>query len=190
MVSSYTFTLKPEKQSSFYRIELLVVLLHLLTFIILAVSRFPENIAVLCVGIAVVIVYYLYVFTRKSKSKQSNLILVPLIVFVLWWFYSGVYWMGVLVLIFSVFAVLSKQKMQVDFSATAILFKSFSPKTINWADLNNVVLKDGLLTIDFKNDKLIQQLVEEDKANETAFNSFCQKQLKAAAVQNLPSSNS
>ncbi len=48
-----------------------------------------------------------------------------------------------------------------------------------WNDLNNAILKDGILTIDFKNNKIIQQQIDELSAsiNEKEFNDFCKQQL-------------
>lgn len=50
---------------------------------------------------------------------------------------------------------------------------------IRWGQLNNLILKDDLLTIDLKNNKLIQQYLDESSGpvNEKEFNDFCQKQL-------------
>ena len=46
-----------------------------------------------------------------------------------------------------------------------------------------MILKDDLLTIDFKNNKIIQQLIEktEHPVDEKEFNDFCSKQLQSAA---------
>jgi hypothetical protein len=43
-------------------------------------------------------------------------------------------------------------------------------------------MKDGVLTIDFKNNKIIQQSIDEARSsvNEKEFNEFCQKQLQAS----------
>jgi hypothetical protein len=42
-----------------------------------------------------------------------------------------------------------------------------------------MVIKDGLFTVDFKNNRLIQQAVDEgvSTVNEKVFNEFCSKQL-------------
>lgn len=60
-----------------------------------------------------------------------------------------------------------------------IIYPSFPKKKIAWSELNNIVLKDGLLTIDFRNNKFIQQPVDETKTavNEQEFNDFCRQQL-------------
>ncbi len=179
MTPSYTFTLKPEKQASFSRIELLVVVLHLITFIILAVTRFPHNIGMLIFGILTAIIYLLLFFTSKNKVARFTLMEIPVYLFAFWWLLAQVYWMAALVFIFGTFATIAKRKVQLIFSAGQIVYNAFPKKVFNWADLNNVILKDGLLTIDFKNNKFMQQLIEEDIADEAAFNSFCRANLSS-----------
>jgi hypothetical protein len=56
-----------------------------------------------------------------------------------------------------------------------ILYPSFPKRKIKWNEVNNIILKDGLLTIDLNNNKIIQQLVDEsvNTINEPEFNKFC-----------------
>jgi hypothetical protein len=65
---------------------------------------------------------------------------------------------------------------------TIILKKIFSDDVFVWADLNNIILKDGLLTLDFVDNKLLQLIIDEDKTpvNENIFNSFCKEHLVKA----------
>ncbi len=65
------------------------------------------------------------------------------------------------------------------FDAEEIAFNSFPKKAILWKDVNNVILKDGLLTIDLKNNTLIQKQVndEVEKQIEQEFNEFCKQNL-------------
>jgi hypothetical protein len=57
--------------------------------------------------------------------------------------------------------------------------KTGSFKTYQWAACNNVVYKDGLLTIDFKNNHLLQLPVNIAAIDfdVTSFNEFCNKKL-------------
>ena len=65
------------------------------------------------------------------------------------------------------------------FDAEEISFNSFPRKIYLWENVSNVVLKDGLLTIDLKDNTLIQKQVndEVEKEIEQEFNGFCQEQL-------------
>lgn len=86
---------------------------------------------------------------------------------------------GVLLLILYRFA---KRDLNVFVNETHITYPSFPVKDIRWNDLNNIILKDGLLTIDFKNNRIIQQLIEKDGVgiDERDFNDFCRKRLVVA----------
>ena len=179
MAASFTFTLTPEKQNSYSRIELLVVVLHLITFIILAASRSSKGIILPVTGIVAATTYLVLYWRNKNKQSRFITMEVPMYFFAIWWFFAGVYWMGCLVFIFGLFASVYKQKIQVIITGDAVVYKSFPNRTFNWEDLNNVILKDGILTIDFKSDKIIQQLVEETDVIEAEFNLFCSTRLQA-----------
>lgn len=56
-----------------------------------------------------------------------------------------------------------------------IVKKTFSNKKYNWQDFSNIVLKDNLLTLDFKNNKVVQLEIEENGVDEESFNKFCAK---------------
>ncbi len=77
--------------------------------------------------------------------------------------------------------IISRRKLTVNFDTNGIGYPSFPKKNIRWDELSNVILKDGLLTIDFKNNHLLQSEIETglNVIDETAFNQFCLQQLKA-----------
>src|SRR5262249_5929377 len=51
-------------------------------------------------------------------------------------------------------------------------------RIIEWSQLTNVIKRDDLLTLDFKNNKLMQvQIINADDVPENEFNQFCRLQL-------------
>ncbi|MEI7734694.1 MAG: hypothetical protein WCI49_04475 [Ferruginibacter sp.] len=178
--SVYQFTLQQEKQSSYKRIEWLVVVLHLITFIVYAVTKFPGNIIAPILGIIAAGIYLLLYYLNTKKDSRSNLLELPIYLFALFWLQEGVYLMSLLVFVFSCFATIFKKKITILADETHILYNSFPKKTFRWESLNNVILKDGMLTIDFKSNSIIQQLIEEKHIDETDFNQFCAQQLQTA----------
>ena len=51
-------------------------------------------------------------------------------------------------------------------------------RIVEWTQLANVIKKHDLLTLDFKNNKLLQvQVINADHVDEDEFNQFCQRQL-------------
>lgn len=58
-----------------------------------------------------------------------------------------------------------------------IITKMLSKPVHYWNEFNNIILKDDMLTLDFKNNKLLQlNVVQSDKeVDEESFNNFCSK---------------
>lgn len=75
---------------------------------------------------------------------------------------------------------------EIGFSAEEIVINSLPKKSILWSELNNVVIKDGLLTIDKKNNIMFQKEIEGQvsPAMEREFNEFCLSCL--SKVNNAP----
>jgi hypothetical protein len=96
---------------------------------------------------------------------------------------AGLVWMKMpyfewLVFILPVLALLeyqAKLSPEIGFSNDQIVFNRLFKKKYAWNEIDNVVLKDGLLTIDFKNNKLFQKEIDsgENEATEDEFNAWC-----------------
>ena len=52
-------------------------------------------------------------------------------------------------------------------------------RIIEWGQLTNVIKRDDLLTLDFKNNRLMQVQIINDDVPESEFNQFCRQQLAA-----------
>jgi len=106
-----------------------------------------------------------------------------------WLLIAGLAWIGMpyfqwLAVLFFIFAMLeyqAKYPLEVGFSNDMVVINTLFKKKIPWSDFNNVMLKDGLLTLDFKNNKLFQkEALDDDEvdADEDEFNDYCMEQLK------------
>jgi hypothetical protein len=80
-------------------------------------------------------------------------------------------------------AVISEKQVkfpkEIAFDDNGIIINSLPKKSYPWTEVTNVVLKDRMLTVDLKNNKLIQQETESDTslAEEQEFNEFCRSRL-------------
>jgi hypothetical protein len=68
---------------------------------------------------------------------------------------------------------------EIAFDNDEVVINSFPKKRYSWDAFENIVLKDGLLTLDYKNNTLFQKQIESavSKEDEAAFNVFCQERL-------------
>ncbi|MEO6314119.1 MAG: hypothetical protein ABIU63_06385 [Chitinophagaceae bacterium] len=73
----------------------------------------------------------------------------------------------------------AKKPLEIGFTDTEIAINTLLRRRYKWSDINNVILKDDLLTLDFKNNRLLQRetIDEEGDAETDAFNAYCQDQL-------------
>ncbi len=71
----------------------------------------------------------------------------------------------------------------VELSGASVRYPSFPPRKFEWSQIANLVLKDGLLTIDFRNNRLVQQLLvrsAETQPTEAEINEFCRARIESA----------
>jgi hypothetical protein len=96
------------------------------------------------------------------------------------WARSDYWWLSLVLFVFLFLDMMAHRKLLVKISEQVIELPSFPTKQVQWNELSNLVLKDGLLTIDFKNNKLIQQPIQNTDMDidEKEFNEFCKQQLK------------
>lgn len=140
----------------------------------------PRQKVIIYTFFAVILIAFLaYCIIRSKKNYGPNYRTGLAIAAIGFWFIPGG---RIIFCIYIVAALLEKPvktSPEVAFDKDEIVFNSFPKKVYLWSDVNNVVLKDGLLTIDFKNNKLIQKPVSEDVtiADEQDFNEFCIKML-------------
>jgi len=101
-----------------------------------------------------------------------------------WLLVAGLFWLGMpyfqwMSIPFVIFALLeaqAKYPLEIGFYSGGVVINSLFQKKILWSDLETVVLKDGLLTLDFKNNTLLQKEVLDDDdpdAEEEEFNEYC-----------------
>ena len=179
----YSFILKNEKTKNYRLISQLLVLFNLLGFIFLLIiseAGIAKNILLL---FAILITAVYTVFTiMEWISKKALPDFWHRSIFgtcALVWMKEGFWWLSIMLLIFILLDFIAHKKLVVHITDKTIVVPYIFQKEVDWNEVNNVILKDGLLTIDFKNNTLFQQLVlnSDEDINEKEFNEFCKQQL-------------
>lgn len=132
---------------------------------------FPVIISSACLIISILI------FPRFKKGDYP--IYFISVAIISYWVILKQWWIAIAMLFMLLLYYVSKKKLKVIIDSSDILYPSFPVKKFKWNKLNNIILKDGLLTIDLKSNKIIQQFIDEkNKAvDENEFNDFCRQQL-------------
>ena len=174
----YVVTLKRENAHKTDLISLLLLIFSLLAFSFVQI-RSGLNL-LLCLGIAIVLSGLLANLRSARKKKEMR--------FRYWLFATGICWIGMpylqwLIIPFFVMAMMeaqAKYPLEIGFYSEGVVLNSLFNKKFPWSSLQSVILKDGLLTLDFINNKLIQKEVLDDDdpdAREDEFNDYCRSKL-------------
>jgi hypothetical protein len=88
-----------------------------------------------------------------------------------------------MVAVFALLALLeyqAKKPAEIGFADDHIMLSRLFRKKVSWNEVDNVVLKGGLLTLDFKNNKLLQKEIDsgENEATEEEFNDWVKNRLR------------
>jgi len=177
-MQQYEIFLKNEKEKTYSVISWLLIISNLVSIIILTASIHftkwgPFILSILAMGCILVPMYF------KERSEKMTRYW-PFFFFSLAWFSAHYDWLGSLNLLFGILDVTARKQLFVRVNKNCVEYPSIIFKRVLWKDISNVILKDGMLTIDFKNNKLFQQLIDGkiQTVNEKEFNDFCRQQLK------------
>ena len=180
----YIIVLKKKSFDVIDNVSKIMLVLGVAAFLFVAVStlqvrntNLPVNQAWLLVIISAIVIGW-FAFCERQKKKDKMVYYRFGLMFAAWgWFVTPTgRWISIIYIIACFLEKPIKVSPEVAFDGEEIVFNSFPQKKYTWSEVNNAVLKDGLLTIDLKNNTLIQHPVDEAVPQdiEVEFNSFCQ----------------
>ena len=156
----------------------LILFLHLFYFIYSLVQVNVQVLFMTGVGVVLFSLITLYLAWKKDSPPVFPVFIIFLFLAALW-FALMLPWPGVIMLILAILDLISERKLKVIFFSHNISYPSFPDKRIPWFELNNAILKDRILTLDFKNDRLLQAEICKESyfVDEELFNAFCRARL-------------
>ena len=192
----YKLIIKDKKYQDYKILASFLFLINAIIFIILAIrSTSISNKLILFTASFMLIVYSVYNWSYKKKKERSYII-VYLLIAAVWVSDTRFWYFSVFLLLLLVLQFRMESDFMISLSGQNIVVNGFIKKDYLWSDLNNIVLKDGLLTLDFKNNRVLQ--VEPDwnmsvamkgiesweagegyPETEKEFNEFCKERLKS-----------
>ena len=178
-MKAYELVMQNPKLKTYQKISWLVVAMNFFAFIYIAYQLMnTEEFRWPLLGAILIAVFVIIFQLKKRKDPGSQpQFLFPFFVIMFTWVQLNNYWFVLAILLIVVFENMSKKKLVVRIEEEKIIYPSFPKKEFHWQEIKNLLLKDDLLTIDFKNNKLIQALVVETDVNEEEFNEFCRERL-------------
>lgn len=184
MIFNYIVTLRNDTGKYVDRLSLLLCSLSAIIFLRQQIITPQKTIVYLIDFLFVAVVVIRNVYLQKVK-KQEKVYYNRGLFFcaIVWTVMPQMQWLVFVFAFLGLFEFHAKFPLEIGFTDNQIVFNSIIKKRYSWNDFNNVVLRDNLLTLDFKNNKIFQKetIDEEGEADEDEFNDFCQDRLRAAA---------
>ena len=174
----YVVTLKRENARKTDAVSFLLIIFSILAFCYMQIRNgfdgFQSTAAVILI---IGLLLNLKVLQKEKEMQFRN-----------WLFAAGIFWLGmpffqwmfIPFVFFALFEAQAKYPLEIGFYEGGILLNTLIKKKFSWHSLQSVILKGGLLTLDFKDNKLIQkEVLDEDEpdAPEDEFNDYCRSKL-------------
>jgi hypothetical protein len=192
MIYHYLVTLRNDSRKYIDLLSLLLCSASALIFLREQLITSQNTIAYL-VGfafIAILIARNLYLQRiKKQESVAYNRAL--FFAAIVWTLMPYFQWLVFVFGFLGLFEFHAKFPLEIGFTDKQIVFNSLLKRRYTWNDFNNVILKDNLLTLDFKNNKVFQKetIDDEGEADEDEFNEFCRLCLEGRNTGDQPSVN-
>lgn len=178
----------PHHKLKTYKVFTLIIVIFNIVFFSLATARAEQDskdyytALVACLALTAPLLQY-FIFGNKEAGLQN--MLGGVFIAGAGWMFMEVYLNGLAMMLIAAFGLMAIRPLRFVFSTDGLKLPGFPPKHISWSAIDNVVIKDDMLTIDFKNNKLIQfSLKEAENAqiDTGAFNHFATKCLSTALL--------
>lgn len=176
MQTKFEFNISNTRVKQIRLFENLILFLNAFSFILFGVKSNSKE--TIISGLIILFIAFIAMLVRKEKNAINWII--AAIAFAFW--LSTDYWfIGAIFLVLSYAGSINSRQKKIIVEPNQIRLIYPFTKTFTWSSLQNIVLKDGLLTLDFKNNKLLQTPIinQLNEAETKQFNDFCQERLEA-----------
>jgi hypothetical protein len=145
-------------------------------------GNFPKPALVIAIMTSV-ICWLIFCLYQKKKGGVPYYRLGLLFASWGWFFMPNALLIAGIYLIAALFERQVKFPYELAFDPTGIVINTFPKKYFPWNSVQNVIIKDDVITIDFKSNKLIQTDINESVTMSITneFNAFCAQQIALSA---------
>jgi hypothetical protein len=180
MIYQYVVTLKRNNDKYIDNFSILLCFISIISFVSEQIKNKQINYLFI---IASVILFAGICLNLYNKLSQKKIVRYRYLLFaagICWLMMPYLQWFCVPFFLLSFLEYQAKYPLEVGFTNEQVVINTLFKRKFTWIDFNNIILKDGLLTLDFKNNTLFQkEAIEDDEgeADEDEFNDYCRERL-------------
>jgi hypothetical protein len=184
MIYKYLVTLKNTGRKYIDNFSLLVLIISTLLFLREQSQDTKNHYLLLVCGLLIPVFIFYKIYRERTTHKISYYRFALMTALFGWLLMPFLSWLALPFAIMLLFERLAKAELEIGFTDEKITVNSLVRRNYQWSDFNNIVLKDNLLTLDFKDNRLLQRetIDEEFDATDEEFNDYCQAQLQKSVA--------
>jgi hypothetical protein len=179
----YNITISNDKATSYRLVSFIIALINLLAFLYFLLRG--GNMVVAILGLLVSATCLIWWLTQTKRSWPSFFSAgAGFLVIAICWMVTGNYLPGILMAVFAALDFYTNRKTIIRVTENGIYYPSMPVKIFQWQQVDFAMIKDGILTIELKDNHIYQFTLDPEVAAaipETAFNEFCQRQQEAGS---------
>ena len=179
-MNSFNIEIPNDRLKTYKKVAFIILTLNFLGFGYVFIRTNGNASFISIAALIINAIPWLY-FLLNKKHLKPPIIEIIFILSGIIWVYFGNIWMGIMLLLFAVMSFFTNKKTVVVIDEDGIIYPSFPIKKYSWAEIIQVLCKDDILTIDLKNNKLLQLNIERKFAESfdaIEFNEFCRLHIK------------
>lgn len=178
----YVINIPNEKATSYKLVTFIIAIINIVAFVYLVLQggdKMP-GIAGAAISLACLLALVLKnkISFPKILSPESGFAAISML-----WIATGNVLPGLLMLIFSLLGFYTNRKGAIRFTGEGIYYPSMPVKFFPWSQVDFAMLKDGILTIELKDNRVFQFTLSgsgNESLDEAGFNEFCSRQAQAS----------
>ena len=177
-MKTFAIEIPNERLKTYSKVAFIILTLNFLGFGYVFIRTIGNTSFIALAALIINAIPWLYFLLNKRHIKSPVLELI-LITSSIIWVYFGNFWMGIMMLLFAVMSFFTNKKTIIAVDTDGVRYPSFPTKKYVWNEITQVMCKDDILSIDLKDNKLLQLNIEKNFAesfNANEFNDFCRLQ--------------
>lgn len=152
-------------------------------FLLIAISYIVTHLSIAQVPLIILMMgmigSFYYQLNRKKNEAYPKLMWPIAIAGVCWFLLPHGFYVAIIYIICAIFENQTHIPVEIGLDDTGITFNHFPQKFYSWNSIQHLVIKDGLLTIDYTNNKIYQKELSDavSLADEAEVNAYCKERL-------------
>lgn len=181
-MESFNIIIKNEKVKSYRLIALIILLVNVSAFAYFIINNEKRTESLSALAIIAIYILIQWNYIRKKKQEHwFNEFLFFVLAFC--WMGIGVYSLVAVCMVVGLLYFLALQKLEFLFNEVGVTKMNLPKKEYEWNEISNVILKDNMLTLDFKNNKIFQAEIDPSQnIDEQNFNLSCSRQVNFSSA--------